>query len=432
LVGLCPAVGCTLSTASSELDAGGDGAGSAHLVLAITNGETNDFGRVPTNGRAFRPCTLTNVGTGPTTIDAVSVQGSADFAVQSSDCALYGGNGFPAGATCSFMTAFTPSAEVSETGTVVVMAADGEKPSIVFTGGGASPVPITEYPIPTANSGPWTMSTGSDGALWFAEDQAHQIGRVTTAGAFTEYPVPFTNAALETVAPGPDGALWFVDGDNNQIVRVAVDGTFSAYPVPTLNDPVGIAVGPDGALWVTAYSGSVGRMTTAGLVTDTFSIPTLDAGAGDITAGPGQSLWFTEYDAGAIASIDLNGTITEFKLSAPPQGPGAITAGPDGQVWFVDTGLVGAITTLGAVTLHPAPYAGGAGSAIISGPDGALWFTEPADNYIGRVSTNGDFIELRPPTANAMPTGIAVGTDGAIWFTERSASQIGRLLPGSF
>jgi streptogramin lyase len=41
---------------------------------------------------------------------------------------------------------------------------------------------ITEFPTPTANSGPTGITTGPDGALWFTEGGANQIGRITTAG----------------------------------------------------------------------------------------------------------------------------------------------------------------------------------------------------------------------------------------------------------
>jgi virginiamycin B lyase len=430
VVGLFLAAGCGSPPAGSP---GADAAtGRARLSLVIAYGQTAGFGPVPTNATAFRSCTLSNVGTGPTTLDAISIQGNPDFAVQSSDCVANPDAAFPAGASCSFTIGFSPSAETAETGTAVVTAANGDMPALTFMGSGAAPVPITEYLIPTANSGPGIIASGSDGALWFAEGQAHQIGRITTAGAFTEYPVPITNAAFLAVAPGPetDGGLWFVDTDNNQVVRIAVNGTFSAYPTPTLDDPRGIALGPDGAIWVSAYGGTVGRMTTAGVVTGTFAIPTLNAGAGSITAGPSQTLWFTEYDAGKIARVDLDGSITEFSIPAPPQGPIAITDGPDGELWFVDSGEIGASTSLGAIVLTPALNAGGAGSVIAAGPDGALWFTEPFGNRIGRVDTNGNVFELRLPTANAMPSGLAVGTDGALWFTENSANQIGRLVPG--
>jgi virginiamycin B lyase len=406
------------------------------LRLAIANGQTPNFGPIATNGTAYRSCTLSNIGARPTSLDAISFQAgtSADFALQSRDCVVAPGYVFPVGATCSITIGFSPSADAPEAGTMVVTGANGDMVSLTFMGSGTAPVPFTEYPVPTANSRPGALGAGSDGALWFSEDQAHQIGRVTTTAVFTEYPNPIVNAALEVVAPGPasDGALWYADRDNNQVVRIAMDGTISTYPTPTLNEPEGIALGPDNAFWVTAYGGTVGRVTTAGVVTGTFAVPTLNAAAGSITAGPGQTLWFTEYDAGQIARVELDGSITEFSLlPAPPQGPIAITAGPDGQLWFVDSGEVGAITSRGAVTMIPVLNAGGAGSVIAAGPDGALWFTEPSGNSIGRVDTNGSVLELRLPTANAQPTGLAVGADGAIWFTENSANQIGRLVPGA-
>jgi len=40
---------------------------------------------------------------------------------------------------------------------------------------------ITEYDIPTANSGPIAITTGPDGNLWFTENNAGAIGKITTA-----------------------------------------------------------------------------------------------------------------------------------------------------------------------------------------------------------------------------------------------------------
>ena len=53
---------------------------------------------------------------------------------------------------------------------------------------------IIEYPIPTAGSGPSSITAGSDGALWFTEFNSHKIGRITTNGDFIEFPLPTTNA----------------------------------------------------------------------------------------------------------------------------------------------------------------------------------------------------------------------------------------------
>src|SRR5262245_49691801 len=77
--------------------------------------------------------------------------------------------------------------------------------------------------------------------------------------------------------------------------------TFSEYPIPTsssyLNE--GIVKGPDGNLWFIEGNGiKIARMTTLGVVTGQFPIPSTGiygngSGAGSITTGPDGNLWFT-------------------------------------------------------------------------------------------------------------------------------------------
>ena len=45
-----------------------------------------------------------------------------------------------------------------------------------------------------------------------------KIGRVTTSGAFTEYPIPNRAAGITT---GPDGALWFTEQNAHRIGRLS-------------------------------------------------------------------------------------------------------------------------------------------------------------------------------------------------------------------
>ena len=40
---------------------------------------------------------------------------------------------------------------------------------------------ITEYPIPTANSGPHGITVAPDGSVWFTEIEAGKIGRLRGA-----------------------------------------------------------------------------------------------------------------------------------------------------------------------------------------------------------------------------------------------------------
>ena len=53
-----------------------------------------------------------------------------------------------------------------------------------------------QFPIPTANSEPRRIAAGPDGALWFTEFRASQIGRITTGGAITP-------SSLSPAAPSP-------------------------------------------------------------------------------------------------------------------------------------------------------------------------------------------------------------------------------------
>jgi len=71
--------------------------------------------------------------------------------------------------------------------------------------------------------------------LWFTEYDANQIGRITTAGAITEYPVPTANSEPQSITAGPDGALWFTEYGGNKIGRITTAGVITEYPVPSAN-----------------------------------------------------------------------------------------------------------------------------------------------------------------------------------------------------
>src|SRR5271166_2310364 len=52
-------------------------------------------------------------------------------------------------------------------------------------------VAITEFPVPTADSWPGSITTAPDGNLWFTEYQGNNIGVINpTTHAITEFPVP--------------------------------------------------------------------------------------------------------------------------------------------------------------------------------------------------------------------------------------------------
>jgi virginiamycin B lyase len=104
--------------------------------------------------------------------------------------------------------------------------------------------------------------------MWFTESSGSpggsKIGRMTTAGVVTnEYPTTTSGSSPVAIVSGPDGALWFVESDAGNVGRITTGGTMTEYPIPTAESvPTAIAVGPDGALWFTECMGNkIGRLS---------------------------------------------------------------------------------------------------------------------------------------------------------------------------
>src|SRR5262249_58877280 len=94
------------------------------------------------------------------------------------------------------------------------------------------------------------------------------------------------------------------------------------------------------------------------------------------------NLWFTE--AHSIGRTTTAGVVTEF--AAPPGADlTGITSGADGNLWFMDTGnqKVGRITPQGAITEITIPPSTSLKTFdpvtlfhdITTGPDGNVWYT---------------------------------------------------------
>src|SRR5438876_4943936 len=69
---------------------------------------------------------------------------------------------------------------------------------------------LREFPLPNRTT-PFGITAGPDGALWFTERSSNRIGRITTTGVITEYTIPTANSGPQAITVGPDGALWFTE-----------------------------------------------------------------------------------------------------------------------------------------------------------------------------------------------------------------------------
>jgi streptogramin lyase len=291
---------------------------------------------------------------------------------------------------------------------------------------------FVEYPGLTTSSYPYYVCLGSDNNIWFTENGANQIGKITTAGVVTEYPIPTANSNPVGICAGPDGNLWFVENSGNKIGKfnIALGTVTNEYPIPTANsNTVVICSGPDGNLWFTEYDGNnIGKITTAGVITE-YSLPTANSGPSGICLGPDGNLWFPENKTNIIGKITTAGVITEYTYPQIIPGSFDICLGPDGNLWFVETdaNYIGKITPSGVVTQYPIPTANSSAVGICLGPDGNLWFAENGADQIGKITTAGVITEYSIPTANAVPNSLCLGSDNNIWFTESGVDQIGKI-----
>jgi virginiamycin B lyase len=279
-------------------------------------------------------------------------------------------------------------------------------------------------------AGGFGIVLGSDRALWSIA--CRTMFRVTTAGEVTPYSIPtdFHGTCAAALTSGPDGALWFLAPYANVIGRMTTAGSVTAtYSPPTADaQPSEITSGPDGALWFTEYNANkIGRITTNGTITE-YPVPTSGGKPLGITSGPDNALWFTEHYGKKIGRITTAGAITEYPLTNS-NGPSNITAGPDGALWFANAGIftkgtIGRITTAGTITEYPNPVGDGPG-AITTGPDGALWYT--ANQLCGtyscggfaRITTNGQITRMTSPLGYPSElTGLVTGPDGALWLAD--------------
>lgn len=289
---------------------------------------------------------------------------------------------------------------------------------------------VTEYPV-TAATGPYGITVGPDGNIWFTEQNVSKVGAMSTSGALLhEYLV--ASSSLYGITTGSDGALWIPDQNQESVDRITTGGVVTLFGNSPLGCPQGITSAADGTLWVANSCASIWNMTIGGTITTFLSLsnPT------SIVQGPDGAIWFT--DGSNIDRYDpLATTLTQ---AAVPGGASAqyITAGPDNAVWFTAqgaSGIVGRVPMNGGGTLTASTVAtlnaGSTPRGITAGIDNAVWYVDSGLNLVGRVSiAAGNAVSTYPiPTLSSGAQEITRGPDGTLWFTEHTAARIGHVVP---
>lgn len=302
----------------------------------------------------------------------------------------------------------------------------------------AAPV-IQEFPLPTANSGPASITGGPDGNLWFVERTERKIGRISASGVvLNEFPMPFESVAPYALTAGVGADLWFIGTDAGSgsplVGRITQAGSVTTWPLgsqyPSFLEGE-IVEAPGGILWFTGGN-VIGRFDPAGFPYEPYVLQGAPGAFGITLKSEGlfsSAFWFTERGASKIGRITHDGVVTEFGGLTPGSQPPGIAVGHDGNLWFTEryADKIGRITAQGVVTEFGGLTPGSQPFGIIAAPDGNLWFTENGGNRIGRITTSGTVTEFGGLTAASEPTSITLGPANTLWFTESIGNRIGRV-----
>jgi virginiamycin B lyase len=375
------------------------------------------------------------------------------FPVTPNTSSVFDLTGLPIGTDTFTVTAFNVPCAQTATATptftsnqVVAMVTTGTPPMLAFTmspvtdaGGGAmasvdfpqsTAHTITEFPAPSGIN-PGSIVTGPDGALWYTGNGT-ETGIVRFAIDSSTSTVFPTSGLAFGITVGPDQNLWFserlANGSGGGVGRVTPAGVVTeSLVVPNARVPVSIVTAPDGNFWLSTPA-TVDRLTIGGAFTEFVS----DAPA-FIAVGPDGNLWLPAATNDTINRITSgSGTIARFAVPTAGANPVGVTAGSDGNIWFTEElgQKIGRMSPTGT-NVTEFTVLGEQPANITLGPDGNLWFTATAvttnAGAIGRITQAGVVTIIPTPTTNAFPFGITAGPDGAVWFTE--ANAIGRVTP---
>ena len=287
---------------------------------------------------------------------------------------------------------------------------------------------LKQFKVPTADSQPRAITSGSDGNRWFTEGTEFtgapaKIGRITSAGAVTEFPVDCNGCIITDIARGPGDTLYFTSNDASLGSINTAGQQLASVPLPNSSALGGnLAVHGDD-VWITDFNNdSLWRYNiTSGQFTQ-LPVPE----PADVAVDGLGTVWFTAPLDGAIDRLDpATGTVAS--TDAGGLIPRELAVATDGQVWFTarftpqGVGRLDPDTNPHVVTTFPLTNVGPEG--IAASPDGSMWFTQTTKGNIASIDNAGVITETKT-VRGSEPFGITVAANGDPWYTMMSANRI--------
>jgi virginiamycin B lyase len=306
---------------------------------------------------------------------------------------------------------------------------------------------LKQFRVPTANSEPRDITSGSDGNRWFTEGTEFtgapaKVGRITPAGVVTEFEPTLAdgcNFCILTDIEQGQGDLVYLTSNDPTLMRFNVQAQAFEAPVamPNSNALAGSLAVHGDFVFITDFNNDVvWRYDTVGGSFVSFAA----SNPADVAVDASGNAWFTEPQANTdpelttnVARIDaVTGAVTRTVLDPAAR---AITVSPtDGKVWFA-VRFNALLAPQGVGFLDPAdgnnvtffPVTNTGPNGIAAAPDGTIWFTQETKGNAASITDAGVITEGKV-VKGSEPVGITVTSDGDPWYALRVANKIAALI----
>ncbi len=301
----------------------------------------------------------------------------------------------------------------------------------------ASPLAVVEYQLPRERAFPHDPAVGSDGIVWYTDQQNSFIGRLDPAtGKITDYATPTPASGPHGIVIAPDGGVWYTANRIGKLGRLDPrTGSIAEYSLPPdARDPHTPLI-RKGLVWFTVQQGNTyGRFDPRTREAKVWTVPTPRALPYGMVNAPDGSIWVALFGTNKLGRI--NGESGELKEITLPQSgarPRRLAVDESGNVWYSDfaRGYLGSYNPKsGAFKEWLSP--GGASSApygIAIVPDGRIFYDEARSGTIVAFDRKTEKMEtVKIPTPGSIVRNMSVdSTRSRVWLAESGVGRIGKI-----
>ena len=289
-------------------------------------------------------------------------------------------------------------------------------------------VEFQEWEVPGGvDTFPHDPAFAPDGSGWYAGYMANVLGRIdATTGDVTEFTLPTENSGPHGLVADGQGHIWYTGHRVSLIGQLDPQtGDVVEYPMPdpAVTDPHTPIFDQEGVLWFTAQNANyVGRLDPVSGEVTVKELATPDAMPHGIDVSQSGIPFFDMSGTNKIGSIDPETMeITEYVLAEGAR-PRRIAITDDNTVWYTDLarGLLGKLDpATGQLEEFPSP--GGSESepyGIAATSDGVIWYSESGiqPNTLVRFDPETESMQSWPlPSSESTVRHMVAAPDDTLW-----------------